>query len=169
MGGNWMKVALSTMMVFKSSARSVTIQSSFRGNIAVSLDTRDLLLKPPKGQYDPDVRKRLLHLIHRRLEKHILCSFNPEKLPRNPYYVPVLAGLQHIRRSRRSGRDLGRHKTLQGRREIYVRGSLLLDGLQRRTLLSRNDGVKFAVNFACFSMKTTLKNAQDAGIFEGAD
>jgi hypothetical protein len=42
-GGNWMKVALSLMTVLRSSARSVIIQSSFLGRIAVSREMMPLL------------------------------------------------------------------------------------------------------------------------------
>ena len=42
-GGNWMNVALSLTMDLRSSARSVTIQSSLRGKIAVSREMTDLL------------------------------------------------------------------------------------------------------------------------------
>src|SRR6266852_8711432 len=42
-GGNWIKVALSLMTVLRSSARSVIIQSSFLGRIAVSREMMPLL------------------------------------------------------------------------------------------------------------------------------
>ena len=42
-----MNVALSAMMDFRSSERSVTIQSSLRGRIAVSRDIMDLPLRFP--------------------------------------------------------------------------------------------------------------------------
>jgi hypothetical protein len=38
-GGNCMKVALSCIMALSSSERSMTIQSSFRGRMAVSRET----------------------------------------------------------------------------------------------------------------------------------
>ena len=37
-GGNWMNVALSFMIDLRSSIRSVSIQSNFRGRIAVSFE-----------------------------------------------------------------------------------------------------------------------------------
>lgn len=47
--GNWMYVALSLMMVFNSSGRSVTIQSNLRGKMAVSLEMTDLLYALREG------------------------------------------------------------------------------------------------------------------------
>lgn len=81
-----MKVALSDMIDLRSSALSVTIQSSLRGRIAVSLDMTDLLWEhnEPSSEYQYDT-----YFVDRYLVQHIPCPLNTKKLAGDPDYIRI--------------------------------------------------------------------------------
>lgn len=119
-----MNVALSVIIALRSSGRSVTIQSSLRGKMAVSREMTDLLCQNGET-LDAELVGLKYYLVRRALVKHIACTLNTEKLAGDPDDA-VRARCTSI--FGRQG-DVGTNQTLQRRREIDIGPSFLLDGL----------------------------------------
>lgn len=82
-----MKVALSCMRALRSSARSVTIQSIFRGNTAVSLEITCLLYKIYLLARKSSILPKSTYFGQRDLVQHVSGSLHSEEFSSDPYHV----------------------------------------------------------------------------------